>query len=279
MDYDSITAPDYVYKPRNNNNHHHHGKHHHKSHNNQPQGCHDNAAGGGQLNRPATAGAPPSSSTSGSAHHHASSKASSWRSGVRDGSNSDLTSPDTKNHVAPTMLKNSPATIASNGGLVPNNTSATILKHSSTVTSNNGTSTTMQQTKISSKPNNSAVKSSISINNGIKSQISTNNGIKPQLPNVTVNSTAEMNNYPRGVLPKTSPRTHLYTGHSSVVDFLYSGGLDTLSTATPALLLGPGGPSGTPASTYYSESKYAYSVSGVPGTPAQSSAAAAFFAR
>ncbi|KAJ9586946.1 hypothetical protein L9F63_019437 [Diploptera punctata] len=177
------------------------------------------------------------------------------------------------------MLKNSSAAITSNGGLVPNNTPSSIIKHSSTIPPNNGTPTTMQQTKISTKSNNNPVKSTVPTNNGVKCQLSGNNVMKSQLPNGTVNSSVEINSYTRGVLPKTSPRTHLYTGHSSVVDFLYTGGLDTLSSANPNIIIGPGGASSTPGSTYYSESKYAFSVSGVPGTPAQSSAAAAFFAR
>lgn len=107
---------------------------------------------------------------------------------------------------------------------------------------------------------------------------------KSHLLNGAVNVCSEQSSYGRhhspALPPTPSARPHHYSGHSSVVDFLY-GGIDTLSNgaSSPTLLLGPAIGSGTPGSNYYSESKYAYSVSGVPGTPAQSSAAAAFFAR
>jgi hypothetical protein len=106
---------------------------------------------------------------------------------------------------------------------------------------------------------------------------------KSHLLNGAVNACSEQSGNGRhhaAALPPThSTRPH-YSGHSSVVDFLY-GGIDTVSNgaSSPSLLLGSAIGSGTPGSNYYSESKYAYSVSGVPGTPAQSSAAAAFFAR
>jgi hypothetical protein len=93
-----------------------------------------------------------------------------------------------------------------------------------------------------------------------------------------VNSSSEQSGYVRHQ-PTPSTISQHYGGHS-VVDFLYSGvESQSAGTSSPTLLLGPGVASGTPGSNYYSESKYAYSVSGVPGTLAQSSAAAAFFAR
>jgi hypothetical protein len=107
---------------------------------------------------------------------------------------------------------------------------------------------------------------------------------KSHLLNGAVNTCSEQSGYGRhhspALLSTPASRSHHYSGHSSVVDFLY-GGIDTLSNgaSSPTLLLGSTVGSGTPGSNYYSESKYAYSVSGVPGTPAQSSAAAAFFAR
>jgi hypothetical protein len=133
---------------------------------------------------------------------------------------------------------------------------------------NNGTSSALPLTKVSSKGSiNSATLQSF------QSQ-------KSYVPNGTMNSDSEQSGYGRhqsaAVLSKHYPRTQHYSGNSSVVDCLY-GGIDDLSTGTssPTLLFG----SATAGSKYYSESKYAYSVSGVPGTPAQSSAAAAFFAR
>jgi len=137
---------------------------------------------------------------------------------------------------------------------------------------NNLASSAMPQTKLSSKGSTNSV---------------TLQSFQPQkslLSNGTLSSSSEQSVYGRHQSPasvsKPSPRSHHYGGHSSVVDFLY-GGLDSLSTGTssPTLLLATGVGSGTSGSNYYSESKYAYSVSGVPGTPAQSSAAAAFFAR
>lgn len=137
---------------------------------------------------------------------------------------------------------------------------------------NNGASSALPLTKMSSKgPTNSVTLQPF------QSQ-------KSHAPNGTVNSGSEKSGYGRhqspALLLKQSPRSHHYSGHSSVVDFLY-GGIDSLSTvaSSPTLLFASAVGSGTPGSNHYSESKYAYSVSGVPGTPAQSSAAAAFFAR
>jgi hypothetical protein len=139
---------------------------------------------------------------------------------------------------------------------------------SATVASNgasNGATSAVTQTKISKGAASSVVLKPF------PSQ-------KPYLPNGVVNSSAEQAGYGRHQ-PVTSARTHQYSGQS-VVDFLY-GGLDGHSAggSSPTSLLGSGGASGNAGSGYYSESKYAYSVSGVPGTLAQSSAAAAFFAR
>lgn len=130
---------------------------------------------------------------------------------------------------------------------------------------NNGAISAMPQTKISKGPTNSVTLKSFQLQ-------------KPHLPNGVVNSGSEQSGYVRHQQTSAS-RSHHYGGQS-VVDFLY-GGLDTHSTgrSSPTLLLGGGVASATPGSSYYSESKYAYSVSGVPGTLAQSSAAAAFFAR
>ena len=136
---------------------------------------------------------------------------------------------------------------------------------------NNGASSAVSQGKVSSKGSASSV------------TLQSFQQQKSHFLNGPVNACSEESGYARRhspVLPPTpSARPH-YSGHSSVVDFLY-GGIDTLSNgaSSPTLLLGPNIGSATPGSNYYSESKYAYSVSGVPGTPAQSSAAAAFFAR
>lgn len=134
-----------------------------------------------------------------------------------------------------------------------------------TITANGGTASAIPPTKISKGSTNSVTLKSFQFQ-------------KPHLPNGIVNSSSEQSGYVRHQ-PAPSTRSH-YGGHS-VVDFLYGGGLDTHSagTSSPTLLLGPGVTSATPEGNYYSESKYAYSVSGVPGTLAQSSAAAAFFAR
>ncbi|PSN48770.1 hypothetical protein C0J52_05179, partial [Blattella germanica] len=244
LDHDAITSPDYVYKPRGpgTSNNHHHGKHHRsRSHNNEPPqpSCH--GEGGGELHHSATAAPPSTTSGIGFVQNASSSRASAWRCGNRNGC-ADASATDSvadmdarKTHVAAsaTMLptgKNPPA----NGA-------------------------TMQQTKLSK---------SVVVPNGTLSD--TNNYPRHGANNST--STSEHNRHvpsSSSVLPKASPRNHVYSGHSSVVDFLY----DT------SLLLTPGVAPGTPGATFYSESKYAYSVSGVPGTPAQSSAAAAFFAR
>lgn len=143
------------------------------------------------------------------------------------------------------------ATVTSNGGL-----------HLGPI---NGATSAIPQTKISKGSPNSVTLKSFQFQ-------------KPHLPNGIVNSSSEQSGYVRHQ-PTPSPRSH-YSGHS-IVDFLYGGGLESHSagTSSPTLLLGPSVTSGTPGSNYYSESKYAYSVSGVPGTLAQSSAAAAFFAR
>lgn len=107
---------------------------------------------------------------------------------------------------------------------------------------------------------------------------------KSSVANGTVNSGSDLSGYGRlqspALLSKQCPRINHYSGSSSVVDFLY-GGVDTRSagTSSPTQLFGPSVGTGAPGTSHYSESKYAYSVSGVPGTPAQSSAAAAFFAR
>jgi hypothetical protein len=146
------------------------------------------------------------------------------------------------------------SSVTSNGGL--------------SLVANNRASLAVPQSKISSKGSTNAVTLQ-----SFQSQ-------KSHLSNGAVNTCSEQSGYGRhhspALLATPSPRSHHYSGHSSVVDFLY-GGIDTLSNgaSSPTLLLG----SGTAGSNYYSESKYAYSVSGVPGTPAQSSAAAAFFAR
>jgi hypothetical protein len=137
---------------------------------------------------------------------------------------------------------------------------------------NSGASSAVPQGKVSSKGSTSSV------------TLQSFQLQKSHLLNGAVNACSEQSSYGRhhspALPPTPSARPHHYSGHSSVVDFLY-GGIDTLSngTSSPTLLLGPTIGSGTPGSNYYSESKYAYSVSGVPGTPAQSSAAAAFFAR
>jgi hypothetical protein len=150
------------------------------------------------------------------------------------------------------------AAVTSNGGL--------------NLVANNGASSALPLTKISSKGSTNSV------------PLQSCQSQKSYVPNGTVNSGSEQSGYGRhqspALLLKQSPRTHHYSGNSSVVDFLY-GGIDSLSTGTssPTLLFASAIGSGAPGSNHYSESKYAYSVSGVPGTPAQSSAAAAFFAR
>jgi hypothetical protein len=195
-----------------------------------------------------------------------------------------------KNHVA-----------SSNGAI----TDASRISHQTAVIYNGKQSSTVLATAYQSQQksaNKNVGNSSVSSNGGlslvhnraslavpqckISSKGSTNSVTlqsfqtqKSHLLNGAVNTCSEQGGYGRhspAVLSTPSPRSYHYSGHSSVVDSLY-GGIDTVSngTSSPTLLLGPG----TPGSNYYSESKYAYSVSGVPGTPAQSSAAAAFFAR
>jgi hypothetical protein len=129
----------------------------------------------------------------------------------------------------------------------------------------NGAISAMPQTKMSKAATNSVTLKSFQLQ-------------KPHLPNGVVTSRSEQSGHVRREQAPPA-RSHHYGGHS-VVDFLY-GGLDAHSagSSSPTLLLGAAVASGNPASNYYSESKYSYSVSGVPGTLAQSSAAAAFFAR
>ncbi|XP_069691781.1 uncharacterized protein [Periplaneta americana] len=289
LDHEAITSPDYVFKTRATNNHHHYHQPHNKHHQSKSQrgskedpkssylgnGTTEEHDAVGEIHRSPTAAL---LSSNGQQNGCGETRTvSGSRPGTRDGSSSGVVIKHHHNHHHGGDM--SGKHVVSPADSTSRNT------HQSAVVFNGKQSTTMLTNSYQQKAcvKNSVVNPTINANG-----VAVSNGNSSAMPQTKISNKGsasqrmlspgdEVGGYGRHQPPKPSPRSHHYTGHSSVVDFLY-GGLDGLSTS-PTLVLTPGMGAGTPSSSYYSESKYAYSVSGVPGTPAQSSAAAAFFAR